>query len=112
MAEIDQKISEMLNTRNQQEVERLNRNRHVFPRVEFHQKVWVKRPEGSGGKLDTRWIGPARVVEQKGANSYKVQIDEDKFIEVPAKFLKVYQEEMESGHWTPLFWHKRNELED
>ena len=97
MAEIDQKISEMLNTRNQQEVERLNRNRDSFPRLHFHQKVWFKRPEGSGSKLDTRWIGPARVVKQKGTNSDKVQFDEVKFIEVPAKFPRFTTRKWELG---------------
>lgn len=112
MEETDRYIAEFSNWRNQKDTERINRDRKPFPRLSIDQIVWVQRPEGSGTKLDTRWIGPARVVEQKGANSYKVQIDEERFLEVPTKHLKLYQHDMDTpGQVIPLYWYKRTELE-
>lgn len=112
MEETDRYIAEFSNWRNQKDTERINRDRKPFPRLSIDQIVWVQRPEGSGTKLDTRWIGPARVVEQKGANSYKVQIDEERFLEVPTKHLKLYQHNMDTpGQVIPLYWYKRTELE-
>ncbi len=112
LADIDKKVAEILNTRNQKDTERLNRSRKAFPRLKVGQRVWVRRPEGSGNKLDTRWIGPGKVVEQKGASSYKVEVDEGRFMEAPVGHLKAYQGDLDTGHCTPLFWHKRTEPDD
>lgn len=112
MQDIDTKVAEFVNWRNERDIERLNKGRKPFPRLVMGQRVWVQRPEGSGTKLDTRWIGPAKVVEQKGSNSYKVQLDEERFLDVPAKYLKLYEEDPWVGQKTPLFWHKRTEVEE
>jgi hypothetical protein len=111
MTNIDEKVAEFLNTKHQREFEQRNRHRKDFPRLGVGQKVWLQRPEGSGTKLDTRWVGPEKVVEQKGASSYKVQIGEDRFVEAPVQQLKPYFEDLSLGQYTPLYWHKRTEIE-
>ena len=75
MALFDRKVASIMNPKNQRGIERLNQGRRPFPRLDVGDRAWVKRPEGSGTKLASRWIGPGLVVDQKGANSYKVEIE-------------------------------------
>ena len=110
MKEIDTKVAVFLNRRNQKEAERMNHGRKSFPRLAEGTKVWVLRREGSGTKLDTRWIGPAKVLEQKGANSYRLLMD-GKTLDAQMKHLRLYQENFTLGQFTPLFWHRRIEIE-
>ena len=109
MALFDRKVASIMNPKNQRGIERLNQGRSPFPRLGVGDRAWFKRPEGSGTKLASRWIGPGLVVDQKGANSYKVEIERDRFLEVPTKFLKPFLEDAEFGPGTPLFWYKRTE---
>ena len=44
--------------------------------------VWFKRLEKSGTKLDSRWIGPSKVVNARGANSYEIQVKENLVMDV------------------------------
>ena len=79
MALIDKKVANIMNSKNNKDIERLNQGRRPFPRLAVGDRVWVKRPEGSGTKLATRWIGPGLVVDQKGEHSYKVEIENQGF---------------------------------
>ena len=102
MALIDKKVANILNSKNQRDIERLNQGRRPFPRLAVGDRVWVKRPEGSGTKLETRWIGPGLVVNQRGEHSYKVEIERDRFLEVPTKFLKPFWEDSETLNSDPV----------
>ena len=41
--------------------EHLNKKRKEGDALDIGYKVWYRRPEGSGDKLDSRWLGPALV---------------------------------------------------
>ena len=75
--------------------------------------MWETECGSRGPKVpEQNWppaVGPGLVVDQKGANSYKVEIERDRFLEVPTKFLKPFLEDAEFGPGTPLFWYKRTE---
>ena len=45
-------------------------------------------------------------MEQVGQGSYKVQVEEDRVVEAPEKFLKGYVEDL-VGEGVPLFFHRR-----
>ena len=70
-------------------------------------KVWYRRPENSGEKVDTRWLGPVRVSQRVGEASYEIEVDEGVFKQAPRRFLKEYVEDKWNGRPVPLFFHKR-----
>ena len=69
-------------------------------------KVAFQMSPKTGEKTDIRWLGPGIVVEQVGHGSYKVQMEEERVIEAPEKFLKRYLEDLVGGGF-PLFFHRR-----
>ncbi len=50
-------------------------------------KVWYRRLEGSGTKLDTRWIGPAKITSYEGMSSYVIKIKDGYTMKAPRKLL-------------------------
>jgi hypothetical protein len=106
--EVEQAVAQTLNQKHQKQAEQVNKGRKDPPRFRTDDKVWYRRPEGTGEKTDSRWLGPGVVVEQVGQGSYRVQVEENRIIEAPIKFLKKYMEDPVGGG-TPLFFHRRTE---
>ena len=48
--------------------------------------VWYLRPPNTGDKLDSRWLGPAKVIERTGTRSYKVEVKHGKIVDSPLVF--------------------------
>ena len=69
--------------------------------------VWYRRPEGSGEKLDSRWLGPAVVLKRVGENSYELQIAETKTIRAHVSYMKPYVTDVFNGNPKPVFYHHR-----
>ena len=101
--EVEQKIAETLDRKHQKQAEQINKGRMDPPRFSVDEKVWYRRPEGTGEKTESRWLGPGLIVEQVGHGSYRVKIEENRIIEAPIKFLKKYIEDPVGGG-TPLFF--------
>ena len=74
--------------------------------------VWYKRPEGSGEKMDSRWIGPGIVKIREGERSYLVEIKPGVQIKAHRSFLKEYREPPVFGKGVPLYFFKRTEKEE
>ena len=71
--------------------------------------MWYKRPENSGQKLDTRWIGPGIIKAREGDRSYVVGIKPGFEMKAHRSFLKLYQEPKIEGNGVPLYFFKRTE---
>ena len=112
MKKIDQVLADTLNIQHQKQAESLNRKRKDFPRLKVGDKVWYLRPENSGTKIDSRWLGPAVIVEQNGDSSYHIKLHEKKIMAVPTKFLKPYVEDTTTETPIPLFFHKRTTVSE
>ena len=69
--------------------------------------VGYRRPERSGYKLDTRWLGKAVVTARESESSYVIEIRPDSKMKVHARFLKPWVEKEVVGNPTPLFYHQR-----
>ena len=54
----------------------------------FHvgDQVWYHRPERSGHKIDTRWLGKAVVMARESESSYVIKIRPGSKMEVYASF--------------------------
>ncbi len=69
--------------------------------------VYYIRPENSGDKLDSRWVGPARVVARRSKRGYTIEVKPGHTIESPIAFLKPYNADQYSGEATGLHYHRR-----
>ena len=89
----------------------MNRHRNSLPPLAVGTKVWYRRPEDSGDKLDTRWLGHAIVKEREGDQSYRVEVKPGFVIGAPRRFLKPWAEDFLEENPLPLFFHQRTPLD-
>ena len=75
-------------------------------------KVWYRRPENSGGPVDSRWLGPAMVIVREGEYSYQVEVKPGHIMKAHRTFLKPHVEDKFSGEPLPLFYHRRMVFDD
>ena len=105
--EVDQKVADHLNRVHQRQAGATNKNRVMGEVFLAGEKVWYLRPENSGNKLDSRWLGPALVISREGIFSYVVEIKPDYRVKAHVTALKPYKEDVVLGEPTPLFYHRR-----
>lgn len=103
----DERVARILNGIHAKAVERYNASQKTPEVFEIGDTVWFKRPENSGNKLDTRWIGPCKIVGRTGANSYDVQVKESLIMNANVGDLKRYIPDKFNGDPIPLFYHRR-----
>jgi hypothetical protein len=111
MQQLDVKISQVLNDRHARKAQLENSKRKDLPPLQLGSKVWYRRPEKSGDKLDSRWLGPAIVVSREGERSYVIKVNPDHEMKAHRSFLKPFKEEIFVGSPTPLFFHQRTVLD-
>jgi hypothetical protein len=109
--QVDKKVAEVLNMEHKKRQERINRSRPHLTPFEIGTHVWCLRPEDSGTKLDSRWVGPAEIIGREGADSYVLQMKGGSTQAVPRKFIKEYIEDTQLGTSIPLHIHRRTEVE-
>ena len=79
----------------------------------FHvgDQVWYRRPERSGHKRHTRWLGKAVVTSKECESSYVIEIRPGSKMKVHASFLKPWVEEEVVGNPKPFFYHQHTEID-
>ena len=107
MKEIDELISNRLNETHGKEANRLNQGVPVRHQLSIGQKVWYRRPENTGNKLDSPWIGPAQVVARTGQESYDIVVKEGHVMSAPLRYLAPYVEDTLGKTSIPLFTYTR-----
>ena len=112
MGEIDQKVADALNRAHSAQAQRINQGRKEMQPFKIGDVVWYRRPENSGEKLDSRWIGPAIVKAREGEHSYVIEIKSGMEMKAHRSFLKPYNEPQVHGKGVPLFFYKRTEKEE
>ena len=112
MSDIDRHVAETLNGLHVMQAERINQNRKDMPPLKVGDKIWYRRPENSGEKTDSRWIGPGLVKAREGERSYLIEVKPGVEMKAHRSFLKLYQEPQVAGRGVPLFFHKRTEPEE
>lgn len=108
----DQVVAKRLNDLHAKEAERLNQNMPQRAPLHKGDKVWYKRPENSGDKLDTPWLGPCTVTQRVGEESYEIEVKGGHVICAPRRFLAPYLEDVLTGTTTPLHAHLRTPLDE
>jgi hypothetical protein len=112
MREIDEKVATELNRKHRVEESRVNATRKELHPLIVGTKVWYRRPENSGEKLDSRWIGPGVVTAREGDRSYVVEVKPGLEMKAHRSFLKEYYEPVVHGRGIPLYYFRRTEKED
>ena len=105
--EIDKAVSTILNGLHKRKDWSDNKRRKEPPEFFVGDKVWHLRPENSGTKLDTRWLGPCKVVSKTSMHGYEIRVDTGDVVAAHATFLKKHVEDRFSGLPTPLCFHQR-----
>ena len=90
--QIDEKVANRLKQMHTEEEKVYNAKHAKKPPFLAGDSVWVLRTRNSPsyGKLDTWWVGPCRVVERVGDQSYRVQVKPTSVMDVHASQMKLY----------------------
>ena len=104
---LDEKIAESLNEMHAKKAGRVNFKRKSQEEYPIGTLVWYYRPENTGGKIDSRWLGPAEVLAREGAHSYKIRTGQNSTIKAHSNFLKKYWPDTHAEICKPMFFHKR-----
>ena len=112
MSEIDRQVADTLNRVHAAQQRRINQDRRDMSPFKVGDKVWYKRPERSGEKLDTRWIGPGVINAREGDHSYLIEIKAGSEMKAHRSYLKPYTEPEIQGRGVPLYFYRRTEPEE
>jgi hypothetical protein len=104
---MDSEVARILNEKHGRMAEVLNASRSEPRRFVPGDMVWWLRPPNTGGKLDTRWLGPCKVVRRTGEHSYLVQTAPNYRTAVHATYMKPYVKDVMLGKQTELYLHKK-----
>ena len=107
MEELDHHVSDFLNAKHGTIAERVNAKRKEPPLFDIREELMYLRPPDSGGKLDSRWLGPAKIVAKRGEHSYDVRLKPGRVVQAHVTFLKKHKPDVFSGNPTPLYFHRR-----
>lgn len=111
MEAIDQRVAKLYNEKHNKRADRLNIERPKGQLFNPGDLVWYLRPPGSGGKLDTRWIGPCRVVSRVGEHSYEIQVTPARRMAAHTSDLKPHVVDQYVGEPVSLYFHKRTQVD-
>ena len=111
MKTIDQYVAKNLNDKHEKSIQRYNQKWSDQTIFEQEEKVWYRRPENSGHKLDSRWLGPALIIGREGEHSYIIQVKPEVQMKAHQNLLKKYVNEKVFGQALPLFYPKRTVID-
>ena len=100
---IDEKICGHLNREHKKAEEGINKNIWEFSFLKIGDKVWYRRPENAGDKLDSKWLGPAKVVERIGDLSYVIEVKPGYTMKAHITYLKLYEDMSDWGNQYQCF---------
>ena len=98
MDHVDKIVANSLNEKNKAEMARINVNGSKKTPFQVNEWVWVLRPKSTyASKLDTWWIGPAKILRRVGDQSYEVQLKPNVTQDVHINHLKPFVEDRVQG---------------
>ena len=106
MNQTDTHVANLLNSWHKSQAETVNRRRRELQPIPVGSLVWYRRPPGTGGKLDSRWLGPCEVQAREGEHSYVLRTGQNKKVKAHRTYMKEYWVDTQ-GDAKPMFWHKR-----
>jgi hypothetical protein len=105
--EIDLVVASKMNNLHAEQCSRANRGLDGWEVLGVGDLVWYLRPPDSGTKLDSRWLGPCKVIAREGVHSYLIETKPGHIMKAHRKALKLYVEDPTAEEPIPLFFHRR-----
>ena len=105
--QVDERVAKSLNEMHRKSAERINAKRKSQKPFLVGSVVWYKRQEGTGTKMDTRWVGPCEVLKREGEASYVVRTGQKSQVKAHRTDLKEYWPDTHAEVCKPMFYHKR-----
>jgi hypothetical protein len=91
---VDQKVADVLNDLHKRQADQKNRSRKDLEEFAKGDLVWYLRPpRRPGQKLESYWLGPARVTARRGEHSYELELEEGRRQEAHRCQLKAYRDD-------------------
>ena len=106
MKDTDEYVAKLLNSLHKAQADSVNKKRRELKAIPIGTLVWYRRPPGTGGKLDGRWLGPCEVLGREGEHSYVLRTDQNKRVKAHRTYIKEYWDDTQAIP-KPMFWHKR-----
>ena len=91
MPDVHRKVADVLNHTHSLQSARINQHINEMGILQVGDLVWYKRPENSGEKIDSRWIGPGIVKAREGERSYLIEVKPGVDMTAHRSFLKPYK---------------------
>ena len=107
MDNLDKHVANMLNSLHRASAKTVNARRHEAKPLVMGALVWYRRPEGTGGKLDSRWLGPCEILSREGEHSYRIRTGPNTTVQAHRTYLKEYWPDTHSEKSKPMFYHRR-----
>ena len=112
MKALDEILANAINEEHEKKAERANRGLGKPTPFAPGDVAWYRRPENSGGPLDSRWLGPVEIVSRTGDNSYEIRVKPGKVMGANRCDLKPYVPDKYNKDPVPLFFHRRTVIDD
>ena len=106
MRDTDDYVAKLLNSLHEAQAKSVNKKRRELNDIPIGTLVWYRRPPGTGGKLDGRWLGPWEVLGREGKHSYVLGTDQNKRVKAHRTYINEYWDDTQAIP-KPMFWHKR-----
>ena len=107
MKGVDEKVAEHYQQEHKRQMDAINAKRSEGKTFEEGEKVWILRAQPTGGnKMESWWLGPAKVMARVGKASYKVLLKPGMVYGVHRDWMKPYVEDEIMGTGVPLFHHQ------
>ena len=107
MVAVDTQVATALNALHEQRAAWYNAGRKRRPPFQVGDWVWVQRPKGvTGYKLETAWLGPAKVLGRVWNSTFQVQLKPGRAQEVNMDQLKAHVADSITGRSYELYTHQ------
>jgi len=74
MEKLREKVAKHLNHLHERAAEYINKKRQEKPIYKVEDKVWYLRPQDLSANLQSKWIGPCRILRRVGEGSYIIEV--------------------------------------
>jgi hypothetical protein len=108
----DEKIQRILTNLHNAQAERASQGTGTWELFSPGDKIWYRRPENSGGPVDSRWLGPCKIISREGERSYTITVKPGKNMSCERSFLKKYVEDVYNTDKVPMYFHRRTVIDD
>ena len=110
MRTIDQRVADVLNRRHTLRARSINKGKPQHPMFNVGELVWYRRPEKSGTKLDSRWLGPCKITKKVAEHTYEIQVGEHRWMRAHNTFLKPHVVDSAWGAPVSRYFHQRTKM--